>query len=1014
MFDVFYLGDECDIKEHIPFAKKITRSSDIRTRTKMYWLIDSDAKINDFGVFDYRPDDHEQKYEHVWSGGLRLVPRKRPQGIKKHEETVAKRKIDVLYTKTPGDYFERNPDRTRVWCVDPDYKITENISWEPDEFEPNFIHNFHLRDQLYHKYPEEEGGVNLYPRNWQTADIKYRGDMAETLVRYPVYRVPDPTTYQPDHACWVVDELYNITDIDMIPWENLVEQEMVHVYHVRGQLNNKYTESMGGVYWYPGTPGPHEFKIHAREALKVEVREPYPVYRVADPADQNPDHACWMIDENYVFQDPDDIIPWQNAQERDMIHVYHVEGQLKRKYPEKMGGVYWYPGNQNSNTDTFIHTQELKPDDDILLDQYPVYSVDDPADQNPSYACWMVDKDYILSKIVQVPWQHPEEKGMIHVFQVRDQLKHKYPEAMGGVYWYPDPGYEKPQVYIHKEFVRTQILVQEVNLDGNSERKIHAGLFPIFHDEDTGRAECETDWFWVVDPNVVVLPDFDFSYVPEVWDQGKKHAWQVVNPKTGLHYDYAGVTLCPKVLTKNRTKYIMEHASTHKEYPIYRLDAYKDPIKQLEKWDAETENDMYWVIDPFVEVVEDFMFDWYPTQWDNMHVHVFMREHDEEHMGLRLIPKGTFQAGKHNMLIEDVYANRFSQLKYMQGVSVRCKEWPVERFEKQTLDELKDILAKHQDSEFVFTIDEDAEIHPDFADKLYLPEPAFVDRIHMWQRTNPHTGQVHSYGGLRLWPTNTDTSKLTTSAIQNNKFRNRRYVRELGAVYHEYDVVFITYKEDPELQLRHYDILSDKMDNSRFDRLKRVHGVDGIFEAHKMAAELAESKMFWVVDGDAQVVPDFDFSYMPETYDQETVHVWHSENPLTGDTYGYGGVKLFNREQVLNATSWGLDFTTGLSTRFKVIPEVACITRFNTSAFDTWRAAFREAVKLTVNGDAESQERLARWLDPEITADHALACIAGARAGIQYAEENMDNQAALGKINDYEFVKFYWETYERV
>ena len=158
-----------------------------------------------------------------------------------------------------------------------------------------------------------------------------------------------------------------------------------------------------------------------------------------------------------------------------------------------------------------------------------------------------------------------------------------------------------------------------------------------------------------------------------------------------------------------------------------------------------------------------------------------------------------------------------------------------------------------------------------------------------------------------------------------------------------------------------------------FDKLKTrpldvhwVRDVEGIFNAHKEAAKLAgDATMFWVVDADAELQDDFDFSYIPDVYDQDVVHVWASYNPVTGSKYGYGGVKLFNTTQVNQATSWGLDFTTGLSKRFKFMPEVSCTTVFNTTAYDTWRSAFREVVKLTVSTDPDSDtSELHEWLNP--------------------------------------------------
>jgi hypothetical protein len=163
--------------------------------------------------------------------------------------------------------------------------------------------------------------------------------------------------------------------------------------------------------------------------------------------------------------------------------------------------------------------------------------------------------------------------------------------------------------------------------------------------------------------------------------------------------------------------------------------------------------------------------------------------------------------------------------------------------------------------------------------------------------------------------------------------------------------------------------------------------------------------MFWVVDADADITDTFNFEYVPDVYDQEVVHVWASQNPVTGQEYGYGGVKLFNREQVLDATSWGLDFTTGLSTRFKAMPEVSCVTRFNTDAYSTWRSAFRECVKLALKDDAESVDRLDGWLHPVPDAFFRHDAKRGAEEGRAYALANRNDVEALARINDYEWLR---------
>ena len=168
--------------------------------------------------------------------------------------------------------------------------------------------------------------------------------------------------------------------------------------------------------------------------------------------------------------------------------------------------------------------------------------------------------------------------------------------------------------------------------------------------------------------------------------------------------------------------------------------------------------------------------------------------------------------------------------------------------------------------------------------------------------------------------------------------------------------------------------------------------------------------MFWVVDADAEVSADFSFDYIPDVYDEEVVHVWASKNPINDLEYGYGGLKLFPTEMVREATSWGLDFTTGLSSRFKAMPQVSCTTKFNTDAFSTWRSAFRECVKLTLNEDSESSERLEAWLNTGGNADFVEEAQQGALEGNTYAQDNKDDISALDKINDYDWLKEKYES----
>jgi hypothetical protein len=223
-----------------------------------------------------------------------------------------------------------------------------------------------------------------------------------------------------------------------------------------------------------------------------------------------------------------------------------------------------------------------------------------------------------------------------------------------------------------------------------------------------------------------------------------------------------------------------------------------------------------------------------------------------------------------------------------------------------------------------------------------------------------------------------------------------------------YDIVFISYNELNAEE--NYARLS-----SRFSSpiLKRIIGVAGIHSAHIAASKKAMTKMFWVVDGDAQVLDTFNFDYQVPNNELDYVHVWRSQNPVNGLIYGNGGVKLLPRKLTMNMDTSRIDMTTSISTLFKPMPEIANITAFNTDPFSTWRSAFRECVKLASSSierqnDIETQQRLDTWCTLNDSAPYGFYAYTGALAGKRYGEKNASNKEALSKINDFTWLEVLW------
>ena len=264
------------------------------------------------------------------------------------------------------------------------------------------------------------------------------------------------------------------------------------------------------------------------------------------------------------------------------------------------------------------------------------------------------------------------------------------------------------------------------------------------------------------------------------------------------------------------------------------------------------------------------------------------------------------------------------------------------------------------------------------------------------------------YDGIVLFSKNTIISK---KEFDHRFFVSKKEVDLQASTPKPFDIIFISYNEpnadDNFIKLK-----------ERFSRVKRVHGVKGIHQAHVKAADLATTEMFWGVDGDAKIVDEFNFSieYFPY-YDAgnrlkqtSTVFVWASQNPINNLVYGYGGVKLLPRKLTLDMDIGSTDMTTSISKLFKAMPSVSNITMFNTDPFSSWRSAFRECVKLSSRSidrqnDKETEDRLDAWCSLGTDKPFGKDAIRGAKEGRKYGETHKGNIEALVKINDFDWLK---------
>ena len=431
MYDIFYIGDNKSLEERLPFATRIDDTKDIKSNTKMYWVVDSNTRITDWELFDFKPDVHTENYMHVWKwnqenyGGVSLTPRGGSEETVWHNKVVCKKYFDILFEEAPGNYFEQNAYATHVWCVDKDYILNDDIDWAPGNFEPDYIHSFHLRGQLEHKYPELEGGVKLYPREWSSAETKYH-KFLDANVTYPILYVEDVNDMQQrdileDDYVWLIDREYsiNVKTVDWVP--NAFEYDYIHVFKMPYQLKEKYPMQMGGIRLVPKNWKDAQLKIH--KACPIED-EAYDVFYI-DSDDFNPEtyseyaqrsktNWFWIVDREHTFNGKLLYVPAKH--EEEFIHVFKIPGHLEERYPLdntdawdiRCGGVRL----MNKEFDVTRH----KYQEDVCPVRYDIFYADDindyetPARKSRTKMFWLVDSEHQINEEFRyVPQQYDQQ-----------------------------------------------------------------------------------------------------------------------------------------------------------------------------------------------------------------------------------------------------------------------------------------------------------------------------------------------------------------------------------------------------------------------------------------------------------------------------------------------------------------------------------------------------------------------------------------------------------------------------
>lgn len=211
---------------------------------------------------------------------------------------------------------------------------------------------------------------------------------------------------------------------------------------------------------------------------------------------------------------------------------------------------------------------------------------------------------------------------------------------------------------------------------------------------------------------------------------------------------------------------------------------------------------------------------------------------------------------------------------------------------------------------------------------------------------------------------------------------------------------------------------------------KRVDGIKGSDAAHKAAANLSDTDRFILIDGDN--IPDPNFFNLQLTLDhnnKDCVFRWKARNAINGLMYGNGGISCWTKEFVLNMRTHeatdGRDETLVefcFDPKYWAMYDCYSTTYPNASPFQTWRAGFREGVKMCLDRGkkpsleefekkvySRNYDNLCIWQSVGADAENGSWAIYGARLGTYLT---MFTEWDYTQVRNFDELKKIWDNFE--
>ena len=1065
-YDIFYWEKEYGkenlekLKERFPGIKSVSGDTNIdvhkicrkQARTDFYYLIHPNTEVFDTFDFDYSFAfglDKENQKVVVWQKenpktnlvreyhGIGLFPKDGPM-FKEREYAIFNFRRKAVYEKDPISRDLEFPvirtddlhdlshrvDSDMYWLVHNDVEDFDT-DFYPFSYDREFIHNFKVNTA---SGKEVRNGIRLVP---VVADKDKQKDVDQVLGKLKSITVCNASTLKgglnkiETFPTLIVDPAVGLDKFNFYP--DLYDSASAHIFpdgvvlvtSEYDEYNVKfYEEKVATVpdydiyYWDKGFGTANFEELQSRfpriqkvsgDALELHEfarnNSTHNYYYIITPDTKVKDfNFDYKFDFSMTEEGRQQIVVWQRSNENGDAREYYGVGLFRKDY-ELFDETRYAKFNFRRKA-LYVETTEFTDVQFDVLRTTDLLDISQVSNADTEMV-WLVKDD--------VDFEMPD----FNPFSYDRYYTHNF------------------NIKVNGNTVRNGVrLVPRVGASEDAQKDVDviAGSLQSIERIEARTVEeavklATQDTFWMVNPDLQLTDTTIDDFYPDLYDTGPTHIWKFTSRK-GVDLGHGGLALSNKSYHLDNIIYhdevVARIPDRHNIKKYYTRDPYK-AYSQAKK------HVFYWVVDTVVELVDDFDFDYYPDIHSIENVFAFKSE-GEADAGVYLVHRPHLE--QFNPSEEDFSFDRFKNIIRVDTVASRTIGHPAFYFDEGMYAEntakfeanpnvevidATDLEAAYKKASsltstgYFWALDNDAAMLNDF-DRTFYVDRHHKSHFHVWPKENPYTGYVHQYGGLKLVPTAAIKElKPDADKLRKMTFKNKKPVKVKTAATRDipYDVVMLSYQE--KFADRNYAKLLERVPNA-----KRVHGVKGIFNAHKRASEIADTRMFYVIDADALLLDEFDFEYFPSVWDEDMVHTWKSKNPVNDLIYGYGGLKLFPTKLLREAKDWRIDFTTSISEKFKPMPIAANYTAFNTDPFNTWKSAFRECTKLSSsiihrNKQDEDDERLEAWCTKGADREFGTYAIAGALAGKAWGEKHANDDDMLGKINDFAWLEEKFE-----